>query len=101
MKDVQAQFHPDRILIEPSGVGKLSDVIVAVQNTADETDDMKPVSYTHLDVYKRQAQDSVFHHGAGLHGHPGEHDGVGHPGPLPHGDIGSQDGVLHLSLIHI
>ncbi|MBR1690464.1 MAG: GTP-binding protein [Oscillibacter sp.] len=31
LKDVQAQFHPDRILIEPSGVGKLSDVIVAVK----------------------------------------------------------------------
>ena len=28
LKDVEAQFHPDRILIEPSGVGKLSDVIV-------------------------------------------------------------------------
>ena len=26
------QYHPDRILIEPSGVGKLSDVIRAVQN---------------------------------------------------------------------
>ena len=45
LKDVQAQFHPDRILIEPSGVGKLSDVIVAVQNTADETDDMKLNSF--------------------------------------------------------
>ena len=33
LKDVQARFHPDRILIEPSGVGKLSDVVVAVQNT--------------------------------------------------------------------
>ena len=32
-KDVEKQFHPDRILIEPSGVGKLSDVILAVQNT--------------------------------------------------------------------
>ena len=31
LKAVVAQFHPDRILIEPSGVGKLSDVIVAVQ----------------------------------------------------------------------
>ena len=29
LKDVHEQFHPDRILIEPSGVGKLSDVIVA------------------------------------------------------------------------
>ncbi len=45
LKDVQAQFHPDRILIEPSGVGKLSDVIVAVQYTADETDDMKLNSF--------------------------------------------------------
>ncbi len=40
LKKVMAQFHPDRILIEPSGVGKLSDVIVAVENTADETEDM-------------------------------------------------------------
>ena len=45
LKDVQAQFHPDRILIEPSGVGKLSDVIVAVENTADETEDMKLNSF--------------------------------------------------------
>ena len=33
LQDVQKQFHPDRILIEPSGVGKLSDVISAVQDT--------------------------------------------------------------------
>jgi len=33
LKDVYSRFQPDRILIEPSGVGKLSDVIVAVQNT--------------------------------------------------------------------
>ena len=32
LKKVMAQFSPDRILIEPSGVGKLSDVIRAVQN---------------------------------------------------------------------
>ena len=38
LKDVAAQFHPDRILIEPSGVGKLSDVIVAVENTAESPD---------------------------------------------------------------
>jgi G3E family GTPase len=30
---VYHQFSPDRIIIEPSGVGKLSDVVVAVQNT--------------------------------------------------------------------
>ena len=40
LKEVAAQFHPDRILIEPSGVGKLSDVIVAVQNTVDEGEDL-------------------------------------------------------------
>jgi len=32
LKKVLQQFHPDRILIEPSGVGKLSDVIKAVRN---------------------------------------------------------------------
>lgn len=40
LKDVQQQFHPDRILIEPSGVGKLSDVIAAVQNTIEEAPEM-------------------------------------------------------------
>ena len=45
LKDVQAQFHPDRILIEPSGVGKLSDVIVAVENTVADTEDMKLNSF--------------------------------------------------------
>ncbi|MDP4133022.1 MAG: GTP-binding protein [Bacillota bacterium] len=33
LKKVLKEFAPDRILIEPSGVGKLSDVIRAVQNT--------------------------------------------------------------------
>ena len=32
LHDVVDQYAPDRILIEPSGVGKLSDVITAVQN---------------------------------------------------------------------
>ena len=45
LKDVQEQFHPDRILIEPSGVGKLSDVVVAVQNTISEIPDMVLDSY--------------------------------------------------------
>ena len=45
LKDVQKQFHPDRILIEPSGVGKLSDVVVAVQNTIAEIPDMVLDSY--------------------------------------------------------
>ena len=45
LKEVQAQFHPDRILIEPSGVGKLSDVIVAVENTVADVPDMKLNSF--------------------------------------------------------
>ena len=45
LKQVSAQFHPDRILIEPSGVGKLSDVIVAVQNTVADIPDMKLNSF--------------------------------------------------------
>ena len=32
LNKVLDEYHPDRILIEPSGVGKLSDVIRAVQN---------------------------------------------------------------------
>jgi G3E family GTPase len=31
LKQVEEQYHPDRILIEPSGVGKLSDVVRAVE----------------------------------------------------------------------
>ena len=45
LKDVHQQFAPDRILIEPSGVGKLSDVIVAVENTAKDVPDMKLNSF--------------------------------------------------------
>ncbi len=44
--DVQEQFHPDRILIEPSGVGKLSDVIAAVEATAADCPDMTLNSFT-------------------------------------------------------
>ena len=38
LKEVMEQYHPDRILIEPSGVGKLSDVMRAVNNAAVGTD---------------------------------------------------------------
>ena len=36
LKQVLEAYEPERILIEPSGVGKLSDVIIAVQDTEDE-----------------------------------------------------------------
>ena len=38
LKKVVEQYHPDRIIIEPSGVGKLSDVIAAVMNVAGDID---------------------------------------------------------------
>ncbi|MBQ1492216.1 MAG: GTP-binding protein, partial [Blautia sp.] len=45
LREVTQTYHPDRILIEPSGVGKLSDVIKAVQDAADEAD-LQLNSYT-------------------------------------------------------
>ena len=45
LKEVHQQFQPDRILIEPSGVGKLSDVIVAVENTVKDVPDMQLNSF--------------------------------------------------------
>lgn len=45
LREVKEQFQPDRILIEPSGVGKLSDVIVAVENTVANIPDMKLNSF--------------------------------------------------------
>ena len=38
LKEVLKTYAPERILIEPSGVGKLSDVMRAVQNVIDEKD---------------------------------------------------------------
>ena len=38
LRQVYEQYHPDRILIEPSGVGKLSDVSKAVGRVAEDTD---------------------------------------------------------------
>lgn len=44
LRQVLETYHPDRILIEPSGVGKLSDVIRAVQNL--HMEDVTPNSFT-------------------------------------------------------
>ena len=38
LKEVIATYSPDRIIIEPSGVGKLSDVIKAVEKVKDEVE---------------------------------------------------------------
>ncbi len=44
LEQVIETYHPDRVLIEPSGVGKLSDVITAVTNL--ELEDVKLNSFT-------------------------------------------------------
>lgn len=44
LKKVYEEYHPDRILIEPSGVGKLSDVIRAVESA--ELSDCKINTFT-------------------------------------------------------
>ena len=54
LKEVVEKYHPDRILIEPSGVGKLSDVIKAVQGVEEDVD-IKLNSYTNVhDAKKRK-----------------------------------------------
>ncbi len=45
LHEVEERFHPDRILIEPSGVGKLSDVVAAVEQAAGEDPALKLNSF--------------------------------------------------------
>ncbi len=53
LKQVMEQYSPERILIEPSGVGKLSDVMRAIQNIADTDENMELNSaVTVVDVTK-------------------------------------------------
>ena len=52
LHEVVDTYHPDRILIEPSGVGKLSDVIKAVQDVQDEIDAELNSFTTVVDVTK-------------------------------------------------
>lgn len=52
LKEVISKYHPDRILIEPSGVGKLSDVIKAVEGVMEETGVVLNSSTTVVDAGK-------------------------------------------------
>jgi len=53
LKEVLERFAPDRVIIEPSGVGKLSDVIKAVQDVQEDLPDAKLNSFsTVVDVSK-------------------------------------------------
>ncbi len=46
LEQVIDQYHPDRVIIEPSGVGKLSDVIRAVEDVAEKVEELELNSYT-------------------------------------------------------
>ncbi len=52
MKEVIEKYHPDRIVIEPSGVGKLSDVQGAVRNVSKSADVVLNSSTTMVDAGK-------------------------------------------------
>lgn len=52
LKEVIETYHPDRILIEPSGVGKLSDVKRAVENVKTDADVVLNSATTVVDVKK-------------------------------------------------
>ncbi len=52
LKEVVDTYHPERILIEPSGVGKLSDVIKAVRDVEDQIDAKLNSFTTMVDVTK-------------------------------------------------
>lgn len=45
LEEVLEKYHPDRIIIEPSGVGKLSDVIKAVSGVMESHDDVQMNGY--------------------------------------------------------
>ena len=52
LKQVVEQYHPDRIIIEPSGVGKLSDVVKAIQKAAETVELSLNTATTVVDVTK-------------------------------------------------
>ncbi len=52
LKEVVDKYHPDRVIIEPSGVGKLSDVIRAVEKNAGAADLELNSATTVVDVTK-------------------------------------------------
>ncbi len=52
LEEVLTKYQPDRVIIEPSGVGKLSDVMNAVKNVASEIEVMLNSAVTVVDVNK-------------------------------------------------
>jgi len=60
LKEVIEQYHPDRILIEPSGVGKLSDIISAVKAVAENLDVKLDGAVTVVDATKAKLYNKNF-----------------------------------------
>ena len=52
LKDIVKRYHPDRIIIEPSGVGKLSDVIKGCKQFAKEKEVVLNICMTVIDAMK-------------------------------------------------
>ena len=52
LEEVLTKYHPDRIIIEPSGVGKLSDVMKAVRDVACDMDVVLNSAVTMVDAAK-------------------------------------------------
>ncbi|MCR5452455.1 MAG: DUF111 family protein, partial [Lachnospiraceae bacterium] len=60
MREVLSKFHPDRILIEPSGVGKLSDVMASVIELEKEEDVKLGALVTVVNALKAKKQMKAF-----------------------------------------
>ena len=60
LKEVIEQYHPDRILIEPSGVGKLSDILSAVKTVSENLDVKLDGAVTVVDAIKAKLYNKNF-----------------------------------------
>ena len=60
LKEVIEQYHPDRILIEPSGVGKLSDILSAVKTVSENLDVRLDGAVTVVDATKAKLYNKNF-----------------------------------------
>ena len=60
LKEVIEKYHPDRILIEPSGVGKLSDILSAVKTVSENLDVKLDGAVTVVDATKAKLYNKNF-----------------------------------------
>ena len=60
LKEVIEQYHPDRILIEPAGVGKLSDILSAVKTVSENLDVKLDGAVTVVDATKAKLYNKNF-----------------------------------------